>query len=138
MSENGQRNGKVREDLLRQSDDTRNKLVRTVARIDHRRHDVLDVRKQVQRHLKQIAIAIGLAVVASAGATAFVVYRVMSAAQRRGRATWRIGSGSRNRPEREGRGRRGSFAGDILRSLALTLATSLLGAPFRRGSRATD
>ena len=46
MSQNGHRNGKLREELLRQSDDTRNKLVRTVARIDQRRHDVLDVRKQ--------------------------------------------------------------------------------------------
>ena len=137
MSANGHRNGKVREELLRQSDDMRSKLVRTVARIDHRRHDVLDVGKQVQRHLKQIVLAIGLVVVASAGATAFVVYRVMAAAQRR-RAPWRLGAGLRNRPERERRTERRSFAGEVLRSLALTLATSLLGAPFRRASRASD
>ena len=36
IRENGHRNGKVREDLLRQADDMRTKLVRTVERIDRR------------------------------------------------------------------------------------------------------
>ena len=138
MSQNGHRNGKVREDLLRQSQDMRNKLVRTVERIDERRHDAFDVRKQLARHLKQIVIGAGLVMVGSAAAAAFLTYRAMTAERRRRRARWRLAKGAWNQPERELRAQRGSFVGEVLRSLGLTLATSLLSVPVRRvvrGSR---
>jgi hypothetical protein len=138
MSANGNRNGKAREDLLRQSQEMRNKLVRTVERLDERRHDAFDVRRQLARHLKQVAIGAGLFMVGTAAAAAFVTYRAMTAERRRRRARWRLAKDTWNRPERELRAQRGSFAGEVLRSLGFTLATSLLAAPLRRvvrGSR---
>jgi hypothetical protein len=132
MSHNGGRNGKAREDLLRQSQDMRNKLVRTVERIDQRRHDAFDVRKQLARHLKAAAIGAGLVIVGTAGAAAFVTYRTLTIERRRRRARWRLARDAWDRPQRELRAQRGSFIGEVLRSLTFTLATSLLAAPLRR------
>jgi hypothetical protein len=134
---NGKRNGKLRDDLLRQSDEMRNKLVRTVARIDERRHDTFDVRKQINRHLKQVAIAAGLILVGTSGVVAFAVYRVMSASQRRQGARWRLAKDAWSHPQRELRARRSSFAVEVLRSLAFTALTTLLAAPIRRAVRGT-
>jgi hypothetical protein len=138
MSQNGNRNGKAREDLLRQSQDMRNKLVRTVERLDERRHDAFDLRRQLARHLKLVIVGAGLVVAGAAGAAVFVTYRAMTAERRRRRARWRLAKDAWNQPERELRAQRGSFVGEVLRSLGLTLATSLLSLPLRRvvrGSR---
>ena len=53
----------------------RNKLARSVARLDERRHDAFDVRKVMERHLKQVAIAGGVVVVGTAATAAFVMHR---------------------------------------------------------------
>jgi hypothetical protein len=135
MSQNGSRNGRVREDLLRQSRDTRNKLAATVERLDERRHDAFDVRKQLERHLKHIAIAGGLVIAGTAATSSFVMYRLLTVERRRRRARLRLAKGVWTHPERELRARRGSFAVEVLRSLAFTLATSLLAAPLRRAVR---
>jgi hypothetical protein len=135
MSQNGNRNGSVREDLLRQSQDMRNKLVRTVGQLDERRHDAFDVRKVIERHLKQVAIAGGLVIVGTAATAALVMYRLMTVGRRRRDARWRLAKGVWEHPEREIRAQRGSFVGEVLRSLAFTLATSLLAAPLRRTIR---
>lgn len=135
MSQDGRDNGSPREDLLRRSQDTRNKLVRAVARLDERRHDAFDVRRQLQRHLKQIAIGVGLVIVGTAATSAFVMHRLMTAGKRRRSARWHLAKTAWNRPERGLRAQRGSFVTEVLRSLALTLATSLLGAPLRRAVR---
>ena len=133
MSQNGSRNGKTREDLLRRSQDMRAKLVRSVERLDERRHDAFDVRKQIQRHLQQLAIAGGLVIVGTAGTAAFVMYRLMTAARRRRGARWRLAKGMWVHPERELRARRGPVRAErSLRSLAFTVVTSLLSAPLRR------
>ena len=137
--------GNLRTDLLRQADDMRNKLARTVERIDQRRHDVLDVKKQVTKHLKEIALLVGLVIVGVAGASAFVVHKLLTSAQRRRRGGWlgpalrRLGerreprAGWEVRPASDG-GRRRSFVGDVVRSLALTLVTSLLARPLKRSA----
>jgi hypothetical protein len=138
MSQNGTRNGRTREDLLRRSQDMRAKLVRSVERLDERRHDAFDVRKQLRRHLRQLAIAGGLVIVGTAGAAALVMYRLMTAPRRRRGARWRLAKGMWVHPERELRAQRGPFAGEVLRSLAFTVVTSLLSVPLRRvvrGSR---
>ena len=135
MIHNGNRNGKVREDLLRQSQDMRDKLVRTVERLDGRRHDAFDVRKQLERHLKQFAIAGGLVIVGTAASTAFVMYRLMTAERRRSRARWRLAKDVWRRPDRELRAQRGSFGSEVVRSVAFSIATSLLAAPLRRALR---
>jgi hypothetical protein len=135
MSQDGRDNGSPREDLLRRSQDTRNKLVRAVARLDERRHEAFDVRKQLQRHLKQLAIGVGLVIVGTAATSAFVMHRLMTAGKRRRTARWRLAKAAWTKPERGLRAQRGSFVTEVLRSLALTLATSLLGAPLRRAVR---
>jgi hypothetical protein len=134
MNQNGQ-NGRLRAELLRQADDTRNKLARTVERIDQRRHDAFDLRKQVANHLKQVALVAGLVIVATAGGTAIVVYRLLQRAQRR-RSPWRLPRRTSAELEREPRGRRRSFLGEVLRSVALSAATALLTVPIRRMARA--
>jgi hypothetical protein len=131
----GNRNGKVREDLLRQSHDMRGRLARTVERLDERRHAAFDVRKQLERHLKQFAIAGGLVIVATAAGSAFVMYRLMTAGRRRRSARWRLAKDVWIRPERELRAQRGSFGAEVLRSVAFSIATALLAAPFRRALR---
>jgi hypothetical protein len=135
MTHNGNRNGKVREDLLRQSQDMRDKLVRTVERLDGRRHDAFDVRKQLERHLKQVAIAGGVLIAGTAASAAYVMYRLMTAERRRRNARWRLAKDVWSRPERELRAQRGSFGMEVARSVAFSLATSLLAAPLRRALR---
>jgi hypothetical protein len=137
MSDNGggNRNRKVREELLRQSQDTRNKLVRTVERLDERRHAAFDVRRQLKRHLTQFAVAGGLVIVATAAGSAFVMYRLMTAGRRRRGARWRLAKDVWSHPERELRAQRGSFGAEVVRSVAFSIATALLAAPFRRALR---
>ncbi|HTB74153.1 MAG TPA: hypothetical protein VK762_12965 [Polyangiaceae bacterium] len=135
MTHNGNRNGKVREDLLRQSQDMRDKLVRTVERLDGRRHDAFDVRKQLERHLKQFAIAGGLVILGAAASSAFVMYRLMTTERRRSRARWRLAKDVWRHPDRELRAQRGSFGSEVARSVAFSIATSLLAAPLRRALR---
>jgi hypothetical protein len=137
--------GSARTDLLRQADDMRSKLARTVERIDQRRHDVLDVKKQVTRHLKEIALLVGLVIVGVAGASAFFVHKLLTSAQRRRRGGWlgpalrRLGDrgevrgGWEAQPASSG-GRRRSFVGEVARSLALTLVTSVLARPLKRAA----
>ena len=132
MTHNGNRNGKVREDLLRQSEDMRDKLVRTVERLDGRRHDAFDVRKQLERHLKQFAIAGAVLIVSTAAGAAYVMYRLMTTERRRSRARWRLAKDVWSHPDRELRAQRGSFGSEVVRSVAFSLATALLAAPLRR------
>jgi hypothetical protein len=131
----GNRNGKVREDLLRQSRDMRGKLARTVERLDERRHAAFDVRRQLERHLKQFAVAGGLVILATAAGSAFVMYRLMTTERRRRSARWRLAKDIWSRPERELRAQRGSFGAEVVRSVAFSIATSLFAAPFRHALR---
>jgi len=131
----GNRNGKVREDLLRQSHDMRGKLARTVERLDERRHAAFDVRKQLERHLKQFAIAGVLVIVATAAGSAIVMHRLMTSGRRRRGARWRLAKDVWSHPERELRAQRGSFGEEVLRAVAFSIATTLLAAPFRRALR---
>ena len=131
----GGENGRLRADLLRQADEMRTKLVRTVERIDQRRHEAFNVRRQVERHLKQLAIAAGLVVVGAAGVSAYVAYRAVTAVHRRRQARWQLARSAWKQPDRRLRAARGSFAGEVLRSLALSAATALLAAPLKRAIR---
>jgi hypothetical protein len=118
-----------RQELQRRADDVRTKLVTTIERIDQRRHDLLDVPKQLGRHLKGVAVVVGLMIVGSAGVAAFATYRLV-AGSLRPRSTWRLARGG-GRAERAAPPRR-SFVKDVARSLALTFVTTLLARPLRR------
>lgn len=119
-----------RQELQRRADDVRAKLVTTIERIDQRRHDLVDVPTQLGRHLKGVAVVVGLMIVGSAGVAAFATYRLV-AGSLRPRSTWRLPRGGGSRPERAAPLRR-SFVKDVARSLALTLVTTLLARPLRR------
>jgi hypothetical protein len=119
-----------RENLLRQAEDARTKLVTTLERIDQRRHDLLDVPKQLGRHLKEAAVVVGLMIVASAGVAAFAIYRLL-ARRPAPRSSWRVPRLAGSSSEHVGPPRR-SFVKDVARSLALTLVTTLLARPLRR------
>jgi hypothetical protein len=129
---NGGQNGRLRADLVRQADEMRTKLARTVERIDQRRHDAFDLRKQVERHLRQLAIAAGVVVVGAAGLSAYLGYRVVTAGHRRRQARLRLAKSMWTQPDRRLRAARGSFAAEVLRSLAFTAVTTLLSMPLRR------
>ncbi len=125
-------NGKSRDDLARQANQVRTKLLRTVEQLDQRRHDALDLRVQMQRHFRQLVIAGGVLVLATAGAVALVVERVATAAQRRRRNRWRLAKRLWFHPDRELRAERRSFLGEIVRAVLLTVVTTALTIPARR------
>jgi hypothetical protein len=123
---------KVRADLVRAADSARSRLLRTAERIDQRRHEALDIRMQVERHLQGVAVTGGAVLLASAGAAAFAGYRIATSSDRRRRARWRLVRGAWEHPERGLRAQRQSFAVEVLRSLLMTLVTAVLSEPLRR------
>jgi hypothetical protein len=138
MNGNDHRNGNLRDDLIRQADDVRTKLVTTFEQIDQRRHDVFNVPKQIERHLKTAAIVAGLVIAATAAAATFATYRLLTAGSRRRHPRWQ-GWRKGERVERGSavahtRAPRRSFVREAVRSLALTFVTTLLGAPVRRAA----
>ncbi len=125
-------NGKPRQELAREANEVRSRLLRTVERLDQRRHDTFDLRIQLERHVRQVAVVGALLVVATAGAVALVVHRIATAAQRRRRDRWRLARRAWRHPERAMRGERRSFFGELARSVLLGVATTALTQPARR------
>lgn len=134
-------NNESRDDLLRQADEARTRLLRTVVVLDQRRHHALDLPKQMGRSLGRVATIGALLAVGSAMVTALAVHRVMTRRHRpgqRGRARWRLAWSAFRHPEREVRAERTErrpFAVEVLRSLLLTFVTSTLAVPVRRAIR---
>jgi hypothetical protein len=126
-------NGKSRDDLAREANQVRTKLLRTVEQLDQRRHDALDVRRQVQQHVRQLTIAAGVTMVALAGAVALLVHRITTAAERRRRYRWRFAREVWRHPDRAMRAERRSFLGEVTRSVLLTVVSTALAFPARRG-----
>lgn len=125
-------NGKSRDALLREANEVRTKLLRTVEQLDQRRHDTFDVKVQLQRHVRQLAVAGGLLVVATAAAVTLVVQRVSGAASRRRRERWRLARRLWWHPDRAMRAERHSFFGEVARSLLLALVSTAVTLPARR------
>ncbi len=125
-------NGKSRDELAREANQVRSKLLRTVEELDRRRHEVLDVRAQLQAHVRQLALFGGLLLVATAGAVAAVVHRISTAAQRRRRNRWRLAKRVWRYPERTLRSERRSFFGELARSILLASASAAVTLPVRR------
>jgi hypothetical protein len=125
-------NGKSRDELAREANLVRSRLLRTVERLDQRRHDALDIRTQLERHLRQLVMAGGLLLVATAGAVALVVHHISTAAERRRRDRWRLARRVWRHPDRAMRAERRSFFGELARSLLLAIATTAVATPARR------
>jgi hypothetical protein len=126
-------NGKSRDELAREANQVRTKLLRTVEQLDRRRHDALELRVQVQRHMRQLVVAGGVILLGACAAMVLVAHRISSAADRRRRNRWRLAKGVWQHPERALRaGRRTSLLGALLRPLLLALANALVMLPARR------
>jgi hypothetical protein len=135
--------GKSRDDLARQANRVRSQLMRTVERLDRRRHQALDAGQRVQRQVRQILLLGGslLLGAAAASAVAFLAFRASPDARR-----WQRGRRRRDRrglaktawshPERLLRAQRGSFPRELARSVLLAVLTRLVTQPaWRRAAR---
>jgi hypothetical protein len=124
--------GKSREDLLRDADTVRSKLIHTVEELDRRRHEALDLGLQLRRHAGPLA-ALGLFAAGTvAAAIALAVQRVSTAALRRRRARWRLVKTVWFRPQRLLRAERLALALEGLCSAGMPIFTLMLVLPARR------
>jgi hypothetical protein len=133
MNHNG--HSKSREELARQANQVRSKLLHTVEVLDQRRHEALDLKLQLQRHVRQVVALAGVALLLTAGAVALAVHRVSTAPRRRlrdrgllVRQMWRHPDRALRGTRREGR----PFVVELLRSVLLGVASSILMLPARR------
>jgi hypothetical protein len=124
--------GKSRDELTREANDVRSKLLRTVEQLDRRRQDAFDVRLQLQRHLRQLSIFAGMLLLVTAGTVTLVVHRTVNANQRRRRNRWRLAKRLWRHPERTIRAERRSFFGELARSILLAVASTAVTLPARR------
>jgi hypothetical protein len=133
MNHNG--HSKSREALARQANLVRSKLLKTVEVLDQRRHEALDLKLQLQQHVRQVVALAGLALVVTAGAVAIAVHRISTAPERRRRNRRRLAGEMWRRPDlvlRSSRRRGWPMALEFLRSVALGAATTLALLPLRR------
>lgn len=123
--------GKLRDELVHQADAVRDRLIHTVRLLDQRRHEALDVKYQLQRHVKQVVAMAFLVVLATTGAVFLVTHRISTAAARRRRDRWRLARTVWRNPARALRAERGPIHEEALRSVALSLVTMILTTPAR-------
>jgi hypothetical protein len=124
--------GKSRDELAREANAVRSKLLRTVEQLDRKRQDLMDLRYQVRRHVGLLVAAAGVILLATGGAAIVSVHRVATAGARRRRERWTLARSAWKRPGRVLRAERLSFPLEVTRSVMLALATSLLSVPVRR------
>ena len=121
-----------RDELVREADLVRDRLLDTVEKLDQRRHEMLDPRVQLRRQLRPLAVG-GFVVVAVAAAGAgLAAHRVARANQRRRRERWRLLRDMWRYPERAMRGERRSLGESVLRSALVTLVTAVASLLARR------
>ena len=126
-------NGKSRDELAREANQVRTKLLRTVEQLDTRRHEALDLRVQLQRHVRQLAVVGGAIVLGTCAAMVLVLHRMSTSTERRRRNRWRLARRMWSHPERALRAdRRTSFLGALLRPVVLAIANVLVILPARR------
>jgi hypothetical protein len=130
-----------RESLARQADDVRTKLMRTVERLDQRRHRLQGLRTEVKEQVKRVAVTAALVLLAAAGAAAYTVERLAGAATRRRRQRWRLAKEAWTHPAASMAMLRGthramrserSFFAEVIRALLLTIVTTAVTIPARR------
>jgi hypothetical protein len=128
-----------RETLVRQADDVRTKLMRTVEQLDQRRHRLQGLRADMTEQVKRVAVTAGLVLLAAVGAAAYTVERLAGAAARRRRTRWRLAKDAWNNPSASLKTLRGnmrperrSFFGEVIRSLLLAIVTTAVTIPARR------
>jgi hypothetical protein len=124
-------NGKTRDEIAHEADLVRARLLRTVEQLDQKRHNAVDIRRQLREHTAQLAVFAGLLLAAAAGTVAIAVHRMATSAERRRRQRWLLAKRMWRHPDRELRAERGSFGAEVLRSILLTVTTTLVALPAR-------
>jgi hypothetical protein len=146
--------GKSRDDLAREANRVRSQLMRTVERLDRRRHEALDASQRVQQYARQL-VRLGGSVLlgaATACAVSFVVHRssahgrrLLRERRRRDRRRDRRALVKRfwTHPERAMRAQRrawggwaSSLFGELFRSILVALVTYAVTARTQQGLRA--
>jgi hypothetical protein len=128
--------GKSREELARQANQVRSKLLHTVEVLDQRRHEALDLKLQLQRHLRQVVALAGVALALTTVGVAVAVHRISTAPERRRRDRVRLLGQLWTHPDRVIRGARREgrpFFVELLRSVLLGVASTAMLLPARRG-----
>jgi hypothetical protein len=127
------RDGASRTELATEANRARAKLMHTVEVLDRKRHDALDLKKQLRRHVRDLAIVSAFAAVAIAGGVFLLAHRLAHAHERKRRARWRLAKITWQHPERELRTRRAPLLVELGRRLLLALLTATVIVPARRG-----
>ncbi|HEY1694004.1 MAG TPA: hypothetical protein VGG39_17675 [Polyangiaceae bacterium] len=125
-------NGKSHDELATAANRARTKLLHTIEQLDHRRHEILEPRVQIIEHTRELVIAGGVLLAATAAGIGLAVYRARSAPRRRWRGRWALARDVWRRPDRAMHGERRSFLEEALRSVLMTLLTAAVTIPARR------
>jgi hypothetical protein len=118
-----------RELLERSANRTRERLVETLSAIDHRRHELTDikyqVKKQVHEHAKMIAIAAGLVVTGLGTLIGVSIYHFATRRERVRRERWMALRRFWAHPERIARKNppKGTLPSDVVRKVLTSLLT---------------
>ncbi|MGA3123431.1 MAG: hypothetical protein ABSF69_21890 [Polyangiaceae bacterium] len=125
-------NDRSRDDLAREANRVRAKLLDTVEQLDRRRHDALDLGHQIRVHLRQIAMVSGVVAVALVATVGIAAHRFAAAPARRRRDRWQLLVSLWKHPRRVLRSERPSLGSEVLRSMGLSLIHWVVSAPVRR------
>lgn len=123
------------DDLSREANASRSRLLRTLEELDRRGHEALDLRLQVRRHAGGVAVA-GVVVILAASGLAVLVVEGLLAARHRGRQRWVLARWVWAHPTSALHGQKRPFLSDLLRSVAVSFGTAALTWPARAALRA--
>ena len=121
-----------REQLVREADEARAKLLHTVEELDRRRHDALNWPLRLKQDRGQVALAGAVLLILIASTLALFAHRIASGAQRRRRNRWRLARDVWIHPERVIRAERPPFFVELARSLLRTILSTAVMVPARR------
>jgi hypothetical protein len=117
------RNGRSRDQLAREANEVRAQFLKTVEQLDQRRRNAGDLRVQLERHARTVAIVGAVALLATASAGLLVARKIAASPRRRRRNRWRLARQMWRHPERVLR----ADAPSPLNRLAFSVLKSLLG-----------
>lgn len=124
--------GKSHDELAREANRVRARLLHTVEQLDQRRHEILEPRVQLAQHSRELAIAGAVLLAATAAGVGLAVYRIKTAPRRRWRGRWMLARDVWRHPDRAMHGERHSFWEEAARSVLLSLLTAAITIPARR------
>jgi hypothetical protein len=116
-----------RQSLEAQADEVRAKLATTLERLDRKRHEIAhlaDVPAQIEEHVVPLAAGAAIVLVATGALITWSVVRLATRPERRPRERIEALRRAWLHPENVGR-KRSTFVGDLLRKLAMGVATTL-------------